>query len=116
MSDQPYLVGVPNPFRRIVIRGACNEPQPSNWQDACRRWAGHAEEHHTWNPRTGYDKGRHPFPARHADGRVGERVLAWGGSSGVLHEAWMLSPSAYVAPVRTDAEIVAAIKAREVRG
>lgn len=113
MNSIPYLLGAPGHLGRITFRGACNEPQPSNWQAACRRWANHSSEHHTWSPRTGTDHGRHPFPAYHNDGRRGERVIAWGGPSGRVREDWMLDASAYVAPVRTDAEMVALIKAQE---
>jgi hypothetical protein len=100
-------------FERFTFAGACNEPVPFNWKNACRRRVGHPGLHHTWDPRTGTDKGRHPFPFWDANGERIEAVEAWG--NGRVHDRRMLrGHGAYVAPVATDRLMVAAIRAREV--
>jgi hypothetical protein len=109
-----YLLTGGGDWERYTFRGACNEPQPSNWQNACRRWAGHSGAHHTWSPRTGMDRRRHPYPAVDMTGRRREMVIAWGKPDGRIRDVWMLGRRAYVAPLRTDAEMVAAIKKREI--
>lgn len=97
---------------RYTFAGACNEPMPSNWKNACRRRAGHPGPHHTWDPRTGTDKRRHPYPFYDDAGVRFEAVTVWPGR---LHEARMLrGHGAYVAPHATDRLMVAAIKAREI--
>jgi hypothetical protein len=99
-------------WERYTFVGACNEPVPNNWKDACRRRAGHPGLHHTWDPRTGTDKGRHPLPFYDEAGDRIEAVDAWG--DGRLRSTRMLrGHGAYVAPLETDRRMVAAIKARE---
>lgn len=99
-------------WERYTITGACNEPLPSNWANACRRVAGHGGEHHTWDPRTGMDRRRHPLPAYDISGKRVSMVLAWG--NGYTHETRMLrGHGAYVASSRVDRLIVKAKKARE---
>lgn len=99
-------------WERYTFAGACNEPVPYNWQDACRRRAGHPGPHHSWNPRTGTDKGRHPFPVYDDAGRKWVTVDAW--PTPLHHTTRMLrGHGAYVAPAATDRLIVAAIRARE---
>jgi hypothetical protein len=105
MSDLMLTGGVD--WERYTFRGACNEPVPNNWKNACRRRAGHSGAHHTWDPRTGTDKGRHPRPF--VDGPA---VDAW--NTGARREARMLrGHGAYVAPATTDRLMVAAIRSRE---
>ena len=99
-------------WERFTFAGACNEPVPNNWKNACRRRAGHPGVHHTWDPRTGTGKARHPYPFRDEDGAPIAAVDAW---PGVRHEVRMLrGHGAYVAPVKTDRLMVAAIRRREL--
>jgi hypothetical protein len=99
-------------FERYTFESACNEPVPNNWKNACRRVVGHGGRHHTWDPRTGTDKGRHPFPFYDEAGNRIAAVDAWG--DGRLRETRMLrGHGAYVAPAETDRLMVVAIRARE---
>ena len=100
-------------WERYTFAGACNEPLPNSWKNACRRRSGHSGLHHTWDPRTGTDKGRHPMPLYDADGRRYEAVTVWGPGAPLIRERRMLSRTAYVAPITTDRQMVAAIKSRE---
>jgi len=100
-------------WERYTFAGACNEPVPGNWKNACRRRAGHPGLHHTWDPRTGTNKGRHPLPFVGQNGERIEAVDAWGG--GWMRDIPMLrGHGTYIAPVETDRLMVAAIKAREI--
>ena len=102
-----YLLGPVEHFQRYEFVGACNEPRPWNWKNACRRRAGHSGLHHTWDPRTGTDKARHPYPFTD-----GPAVEAWG--DGRVRDVRMLrGHGAYVAPRRTDREMVMAIRSLE---
>jgi len=101
-------------FERYTFMGACNEPVPNNWKNACRRRAGHAGEHHSWDPRTGMDKGRHSLPYRTLAGRRVATVWAWGARTG-HRTVRMLRHDAYVKPILTDRLMVEAIKSRERR-
>lgn len=99
-------------WERYTVAGACNEPLPNNWALACRRVAHHSGEHHTWNPRTGTDKGRHPLPFRDYSRHAIPAVTAWG--NGSMHDVRMLrGHGAYVAPITIDRLIVRAVKGRE---
>ena len=100
-------------WERYTFAGACNEPVPNNWKNACRRRAGHAGLHHTWDPRTGTDKGRHPKPVYDAEGRRYQTVWTWGPGASMHDYVRMLHRNAYVAPILTDRLMVAAIKGRE---
>lgn len=98
-------------WERYTFAGACNEPRPSNWSEACRRRAGHTGLHHSWHPRTGTDRGRHPLPFVGDRGEI-PAVEAWG--TGRIRDIPMLrGHGAYVAPRATDRLIVAAVQARE---
>jgi hypothetical protein len=109
MSDLMLTGG--GDWERYTFANACNEPVPNNWKNACRRRAGHSGRHHTWDPRTGTDKGRHPYPFRDDDGRRIPAVDAWPGQP---YETRMLSGhGAYVAPAATDRLMVASIRSRE---
>lgn len=102
-------------LERYTFAGACNEPVPNNWKNACRRRAGHHGEHHYWDPRTGTGKSRHPLPFRDNELPFVEvpTVYTWGKPGPFTVR--MLHRSAYVAPASTDRLMVAAIKARENR-
>lgn len=100
-------------WERFMVVGACNEAMPNSWKNACRRKTGHAGLHHTWDPRTGTDKGRHPLPVYDEAGRRYQTVWAWGAVGPLRGHARMLHRSAYVAPRITDRFMVATIKSRE---
>lgn len=68
-------------LERHLIDGACNEPQPWNWKDACRRKPGHDGEHHA-------------FLSRDRDGHA-TRILAWPGPDGPVNDRAALAPRAY---------------------
>jgi hypothetical protein len=102
-------------WERYTFEGACNEPVPSNWKNACRRHAGHPGLHHTWDPRTGTDKGRHPLPFVGENGERIESVDTWGSREyrSFTGARMLRGHGAYVAPKETDRLMVAAIRARE---
>lgn len=108
---RPVLLTGGGDWERYTFAGACNEPMPNNWKNACRRKEGHGGLHHSWDPRTGTNKGRHPLPAIYRGRRV-YMVDTWG-REGSVREARMLSRGAYAAPIVGDRLMVAAIKARE---
>jgi len=99
-------------WERYTFFGACNEPLPNSWKMACRRRAGHGGSHHTWDPRTGTDRGRHPYPFRDAHGRRIEAVVTWGTGS-LMHVPMLRGHGAYIAPSRSDRLIISTIQARE---
>jgi hypothetical protein len=108
----PRMLTGGNDFERYTFAGACNEPVPNNWKNACRRVAGHGGKHHSWDPRTGTDKGRHPLPFSDDEGHPIPAVDAWPGRP---YDVRMLrGHGAYVAPVTTDRLMVEAIRRREV--
>jgi len=66
-------------FVRLTREGACNEPQPWNWRDACRRRPGHSGDHHA------FDGKRPP-----------QYVFAWPGPTGpVRHIRGLRTVRAY---------------------
>jgi len=100
-------------WERYTFAGACNEPEPHSWKNACRRRAGHTGLHHTWDPRTGIDRGRHPLPFRDEDGAPIPAVLTWGFHEMKRDRPMLRGHGAYLAPRLTDRLMVIAIKARE---
>ena len=111
MTGASLLLTGGGDWERYTFAGACNEPVPSNWRNACRRRAGHSGPHHYWDPRTGTDKGRHPTPFSGPNFERIPTVYSWPGRR---HDTQMLrGHGAYVAPATTDRLIVEATKSRE---